>query len=175
MIRFFSKLNVIFFSAAVISLSLFSFLSLQSVQAISVPQSVQLVTSKSLFAASKGIPPICTTAQESDPAKNNCELVCTSSTPPTTPCQDPAISCTSGNCDLITEYLAPAINVFSASFAVIAVISLILGGINYTTSEGDPQKVARAKVRIRNTIFAVVAYMFLYAFLQFLVPGGIFK
>jgi hypothetical protein len=90
-------------------------------------------------------------------------------------CVDPAIQCTASNCDLIHKYLAPTINLLSAAFGVIAIISLILGGMNYTTSEGDPQKVSRAKLRIRNTIFAVVAYIFLFAFLQFLIPGGIFK
>jgi hypothetical protein len=93
---------------------------------------------------------------------------------PTT-CTDPAISCTSNNCNLIDEYVVPTINLLSAAFGLIAVISLILGGINYTTSEGDPQKVSRAKLRIRNTIFAVVSFLFLYAFLNFLIPGGIFQ
>jgi hypothetical protein len=78
------------------------------------------------------------------------------------------------HCDLIAQYVNPAINLLSVSFGIIAVISLIFGSINYTTSEGDPQKASKAKQRIANTLFATVAYMFLYAFLQFLVPGGIF-
>jgi hypothetical protein len=88
---------------------------------------------------------------------------------------DPALNCTSNNCNLVQEYVVPTINLLSAAFGLIAVISLLLGAINYITSEGDPQKVSRAKVRIRNTIFAVVAFMFLYAFLNFLIPGGIFQ
>jgi hypothetical protein len=94
-------------------------------------------------------------------------------------CTDPAISqplpgCSNSNsnCNLIQEYVVPTINLLGATFGLIAVISLILGGINYTTSEGDPQKVSRAKIRIRNTIFAIVAFLFLYAFLNFLIPGG---
>ena len=90
-------------------------------------------------------------------------------------CSDPAISCTANNCDLIQEYIVPGINLFSAAFGLVAIISIILGGINYTTSEGDPQKVSRAKVRIRNTIFAILSYLFLYAFLNFLIPGGVFQ
>ena len=92
-------------------------------------------------------------------------------------CSDPAVNCNSNttNCDLVQEFGVPAINLFSGAFGLIAVISLIMGGINYTTSEGDPKKISRAKIRIRNTIFAVVFYLFLYAFLNFLVPGGIFK
>ena len=57
-------------------------------------------------------------------------------------------------------------------FGLIAVISIILGGIQYSASEGDPQKASKAKNRIVNTIFAIFAYALLYGFLQFLVPGG---
>ena len=92
-----------------------------------------------------------------------------------TTCSDSAIQCDQGNCDLIAKYVNPILNVLTVAFGLIAVISLILGGIMYITSEGDPQKASRAKTRIFNTIVAVVAYMFLYAFLQFLIPGGAFR
>lgn len=88
---------------------------------------------------------------------------------------DPAVSCTGNRCDLIAKYVNPTIKVLAAVFGTIAAISLILGGINFTTSEGDPQKAARAKSRITNTIIATVAFLFLYAFLQFLIPGGLFN
>lgn len=84
------------------------------------------------------------------------------------------VDCNEKKCDLIDRYINPAINLLSVSFGLIATISLILGGINYATSEGDPTKASKAKHRIANTIFAVVAYLFLYSFLQFLVPGGFF-
>jgi len=90
-------------------------------------------------------------------------------------CKDTAIDCSSSNCNLIQEYVVPTINLLSVAFGLIAVISLLLGAINYIASEGDPQKVSRAKMRIRNTIFSIVAFMFLYAFLNFLIPGGIFQ
>jgi len=57
----------------------------------------------------------------------------------------------------------------------VAVISIILGGIQYSASEGDPQKASQAKSRITKTVFAIVSYFFLYAFLQFIVPGGVFN
>lgn len=112
---------------------------------------------------------------------NTIENVAASAIPPcsstdySSNCSDSAISCTSSNCNLIQEYVVPTINLLGASFGLIAVISLIFGAINYITSEGDPQKVSKAKLRIRNTIFAIVSFMFLYAFLNFLVPGGIIK
>jgi hypothetical protein len=89
-------------------------------------------------------------------------------------CTDPATKCSTSDCGLIQEFVTPTINLLAAAFGLIAVISIILGGINYTTSEGDPQKVSKAKVRLRNTIFAIVSFLFLYAFLNFLIPGGIF-
>lgn len=92
-----------------------------------------------------------------------------------TSCTDPAISCTSDQCDLIAKYVDPTIKLLAAVFGTVAAISIIMGGINYATSEGDPQKAGRAKSRITNTIIAVVAFLFLYAFLQFLIPGGIFN
>lgn len=89
--------------------------------------------------------------------------------------KDPALTCVNDQCDLVARYVNPTINVLSASFGLIAVISIIMGAIQYSASEGDPQKAGAAKSRITNTILAVLAYLFLYAFLQFLVPGGIFN
>jgi hypothetical protein len=88
---------------------------------------------------------------------------------------DPAIKCDKNKCDLIKKYVNPTMNLLTVAFGLIAVISLIIGSINYTTSEGDPQKASKAKQRIFNTVVAVAAYMFLYGFLQFLIPGGVFN
>ena len=74
----------------------------------------------------------------------------------------------------IYDRLLQAINVVSGIVGLIVVISIIIGGIQYTTAGGDPQKVAAAKGRVFNSIFAFLAYLFLYAFLQYLVPGGVF-
>ena len=101
---------------------------------------------------------------------------CNVNNPPAA-CTDPALKCStsnSGQCDFVGKYINPAINTLTVLFGLFATISIILGGINYATSEGDPHKASKAKRRIANTVIAVVAYMFLYAFLQFIVPGGIF-
>lgn len=77
-------------------------------------------------------------------------------------------------CDLIKTYINPFINFLSIAFGLIAVISIIIGGIQYSASQGDPQKSAQAKTRISNTMLAIFAYLFLYVLLQFLIPGGLF-
>ena len=80
----------------------------------------------------------------------------------------------SGDSDKIYNRLAGLINFLSAMVGVAVVISIIVGGIQYTTSSGDPQKVSAAKKRILNAVVALLAFIFMYAFLQFLIPGGIF-
>lgn len=69
----------------------------------------------------------------------------------------------------------PAVKVLSIIVGIVVVMSLILGGIQYSASEGDPQKAAQARDRIAKTILALLVYIFLYAFLQFLIPGGVFN
>ncbi|MDQ5972010.1 MAG: hypothetical protein QG553_169 [Patescibacteria group bacterium] len=77
----------------------------------------------------------------------------------------------SDNC--IIENVNVAINILSGSIGLIVIIVIIIAGIQYTTAGGDPQRIGKAKNRIRNAIFALVAYMFLYGFLQWIVPGGL--
>jgi hypothetical protein len=112
---------------------------------------------------------LCSTCQSNNASPSECGRCTTSN------CADSAATCSNNDCDLIQKYVNPFINIMSVVFGLIAIISLILGGISYTTSEGDPQKTSRAKSRIANTIFAIIGYIFLYSFLQFIVPGGVFN
>lgn len=84
-------------------------------------------------------------------------------------------NCDDSHCDLVALYVNPFINVLSVIVGLVAAGSLVLGGIQYTASSGDPQKTSAAKTRITNTLLAFVAYAFLYAFLNFLIPGGLFR
>jgi hypothetical protein len=86
----------------------------------------------------------------------------------------PNANCSKEECDLVANYINPTINLLTLVFGLVAVISIIMGGIQFSTSGGDPQKSAAARGRIEKTIFAIFIYAFLYAFLEFLVPGGIF-
>jgi hypothetical protein len=70
-------------------------------------------------------------------------------------------------------YVKPAVRILSGIVGLVSVISLIVAGISYSTSAGDPQKAAKAKSQITKTVVALFAYLFLFGFLNFLVPGGI--
>jgi hypothetical protein len=73
----------------------------------------------------------------------------------------------------VQGYINPFINFLAALVGVAVVISIVIGGIQYSSSGGDPAKAAAAKNRIRNAIVALVAFFFLYALLNFLIPGGL--
>jgi hypothetical protein len=92
---------------------------------------------------------------------------------------DPAASnnkcATLDKCDLMTKYINPLIQLLAALVGVAVVASIIIGGIQYSSSSGDPQRTSAAKARIRNAIIALVTFIFLYALLNFLVPGGLFN
>lgn len=76
------------------------------------------------------------------------------------------------NCGIV-KYLVLFINVLSTMVGVVVAAVIVIGGIQYSTSGGDPSKVQAAKKRIYNGIFALVAFIFTYAFLQYIVPGGV--
>jgi|GEM_PF-701552 len=89
---------------------------------------------------------------------------------------DPAVAntCTNGDCSgLFDAYINPAVKVLSGLMGVIVVISIVVGGIQYSSAGGDPGKVSAARKRIMNSVIALLAYLFMLAFLQFLLPGGL--
>ncbi len=67
-----------------------------------------------------------------------------------------------------------AINFLSIGAGIIIVAMIIVGGIQYSASGSNPQGVANAKKRITSALLALLALIFLYAFMQWLVPGGVF-
>ena len=80
---------------------------------------------------------------------------------------------TTGNCGIIF-YLWVIINVLSALAGIVLVVSLIAAGIQWSTAGDNPQQLSAAKTRIFNVIIALFLFVFTYAFLQWVVPGGIF-
>lgn len=76
------------------------------------------------------------------------------------------------NCGIVA-YLVGFIKFLSGLVGIVVVIMIALGGIQYTMAKDDPQAVSAAKERIKNALIALVAYLFLFSFLQWLVPGGI--
>jgi ABC-type maltose transport system permease subunit len=75
----------------------------------------------------------------------------------------------------IIRWLNILINLVAGIVGVGAVLMIIWAGIQYTTARDNAQAVAAAKQKIINVVIGIAAFMFLYAFLNWLVPGGVFK
>ena len=87
-------------------------------------------------------------------------------------------NCSGADCvnnNPITKMAILVINALSALIGVIAVAVIVVAGIEYSSSGGVPQKAAQAKKRIINAVIALAAYFFLFAVLQWLIPGGLFS
>ncbi len=74
---------------------------------------------------------------------------------------------------IVTKYLTPFVQLMSVLVALAVTASIIIGAIQYSGSGGDPAKVSAAKARMRNALIALLAYIFMVAALQFLIPGGL--
>lgn len=97
-----------------------------------------------------------------------------------------AAKCTSGSsCIALSQanpeasqffkLLSGAVTFLTAGVGIVVTAMIVIGGIQYSTANGDPQKVAGAKKTIYNALFALVAFIFLWAFMQWLIPGGVFS
>jgi hypothetical protein len=78
-----------------------------------------------------------------------------------------------GSCRLIGR-LNTFIMALSTLVGVVVVAMITLGGIQYSASRDNPQEAQAAKTRIRNALIALVVYIFAFAILQWLIPGGVF-
>lgn len=65
------------------------------------------------------------------------------------------------------------IKFLSAGVGIVVVASIIVGGIQYTTSAGDPQKTAAATKRIRESLIGLLVFIFAYAILNYVIPGAV--
>lgn len=93
---------------------------------------------------------------------NGSDTVCC----PTAQVSDSATAC------LFSKYVNPVIATLSVMVGIAVVIGIVVGGIQYASSAGDPQRAAKGKSTITKAITGLVAFMFLYSALQFLSPGG---
>jgi hypothetical protein len=80
----------------------------------------------------------------------------------------------SNDCNFTKTYINPFINKFLAPLAILAVvIGIIWGAIEYSTAAGDAQKVASGKGKIQKALIGLLGFIFLYALLNWIIPGGL--
>lgn len=60
---------------------------------------------------------------------------------------------------------------FGIGLAIVG--GLVVGGIMYTTARANAQQVQKAEATIRNALIGLALFIFTFAIINFLVPGGI--
>ncbi len=79
-------------------------------------------------------------------------------------------SCDDGQGGEVKAILVLVVNIMSVGIGVLAVIGIIVSGIQYLTAGGNEERTRKAKRRILEIVIGLVAYALLYGILYFLLP-----
>jgi hypothetical protein len=75
----------------------------------------------------------------------------------------------------IADMAFAIIRLLTDGVGIVVIASVIVGGIQYSTSRGDPQATQAAIGRIRASIMALFIFIFAYAILNYVIPAGFFQ
>jgi len=66
-------------------------------------------------------------------------------------------------------------NFLAIGVGVVVVGGITFGAIRYITSNGNSQQAQQGVMVIVNSVIGLLLFIFMYALLNFLVPGGLFR
>ncbi len=72
--------------------------------------------------------------------------------------------------DSIICLLRTAVDILSVGIGILAVIGITIVGIQYLTAGGNEEQTRKAKRRLFEIVIGIVAYVVIYALLQWLLP-----
>ena len=94
-------------------------------------------------------------------------------------CDDKTDKNNNGNIDVeetgVWGLLLLIINILTAGVGVLAVGGIVYGSILYTSAGGNQEQVKKAMGIFTNVVVGVIAFAGMWALLNFIVPGGVFK
>ena len=68
-----------------------------------------------------------------------------------------------------------ALNIMTAGVGIVGIGGIVYGAILYASAGDRSGQIEQARTVITNVIIGLVAFALMWAFLQFLIPGGIFS
>lgn len=74
----------------------------------------------------------------------------------------------------IEDILRAILITVTTGVGIAATLSIVFAGVIYATAFSDSGKVAKAKTMITNTVVGLIAYAFMWSFLEWVIPGGLF-
>ena len=66
-----------------------------------------------------------------------------------------------------------ALDILTVGIGILGVLGIVIVGIQYLTAGGNEEQTRKAKRRMFEIVIGLVAYVLLYALLNWLLPGGI--
>ena len=85
------------------------------------------------------------------------------------------ISCEGEGSTAIINIIKQVIKILTAGVGVAAFGAVVYGAFLYTTSEGSPDKVKKAREVWMNTVIGLLMFAFMVAITNFIIPGGGFN
>ena len=79
--------------------------------------------------------------------------------------------CDNGNGDSVIHILDLVVDIMTIGIGILGVIGITVVGIQYLTAGGNEEKTRKAKRRMFEIVIGLVAYVLIYAFLKWLMPG----
>ena len=83
---------------------------------------------------------------------------------------DNGCSCDSGDGASIKKTLRLVVDIISMGIGILAVIGVIVSGLQYLTAGDSEEKTRKAKRRIVEIVIGIAIYVLMYAILTFLIP-----
>ncbi len=75
----------------------------------------------------------------------------------------------------VWSLLLTGINILTAGVGIAAIGGIVYASILYTTAGGSVEQTKKALDFIRNVVIGIIAYAAMFAFLNFIIPGGLFS
>lgn len=85
------------------------------------------------------------------------------------------IKCNTDTDNPILGLLLEIINFLAVGVGIAVVGGIVWGGMLYASSNGDSSKAKQGITTIVNSVLGLLLFMFTYALINFLVPGGLFN
>lgn len=79
------------------------------------------------------------------------------------------------NHSALTDILYAFVRFLTDGVGLVVIASLIIAGIQYITSTGNPESTQKAMSRIRSSVIALLVFIFAYAILNYIIPTGFFN
>ena len=70
----------------------------------------------------------------------------------------------------IEQVLSITVDIMTAGIAILAVIGIVISGVQYLTAGGNEEKLKKSKRRIFEIVIGLAAYVIVYALLKWLLP-----